>query len=182
MRVPKVDAFHWVVFEKSDEETVPSKARTLLLMEYEYARKLEDQAKLKKPTHAWTGTYINSLSVQAVLDKCATSNEDTEDAHSSTANTPPALFSSKLVDVYKQNAVYIAEVVEASRNLLRLAVDGLLPTGGLKHAPVRTHFRILSGAMFLLKASITSGIVTLPSTLKHHLCCVYPNRAICKLF
>ena len=67
-----------------------------------------------------------------------------------TANTPPALFPSKLVDIYKQNAAYIGEVVDASRNLLRLAVDGL-PSGGLKHAPVRTHFRILSGAMFLLK-------------------------------
>ena len=86
-----------------------------------------------------------------MLDKCATSNEDNENTNPGVANTPPALFSSKLVDFRKQNAIYIAEVVEASRNLLRLTVDGLLPNGGLKHAPVRTHFRILSGAMFLLK-------------------------------
>ena len=30
-------------------------------------------------------------------------------------------------------------------------VDGLLPGDYLKHAPVRTYFRIISGAMFLLK-------------------------------
>ena len=56
-----------------------------------------------------------------------------------------------MVDFYKENAVYITEVIEASRNLLRQVVDGLVPNEGLKHAPVRTNFRILSGAMFLLK-------------------------------
>jgi hypothetical protein len=46
---------------------------------------------------------------------------------------------------------YIREVVEGSRNLLRTVVEGLLPGDYLKHAPVRTYFRIISGAMFLLK-------------------------------
>lgn len=56
-----------------------------------------------------------------------------------------------MVGLYKENAVYIAEVVDASRNLLRHVIEGLVPYNGLKHAPVRIHFRILSGAMFLLK-------------------------------
>lgn len=46
---------------------------------------------------------------------------------------------------------YVREVVDGSRNLLRTVVEGLLPGGYLKHAPVRTYFRIISGAMFLLK-------------------------------
>lgn len=46
---------------------------------------------------------------------------------------------------------YVREVVEGSRNLLNEVVTGLLPNGYLKHAPVRTYFRIISGAMFLLK-------------------------------
>ena len=41
-------------------------------------------------------------------------------------------------------------MVEGSRNLLRTVVEGLLPGDYLKHAPVRTYFRIISGAMFLL--------------------------------
>ena len=54
----------------------------------------------------------------------------------------------------KQNAIYIAEVVDASRSMLRHILDGLVPQNGLRHAPVRTYFRILSGAMFLLKVSV----------------------------
>jgi hypothetical protein len=46
---------------------------------------------------------------------------------------------------------YVREVVDGSRNLLRTVVEGLLPGDYLKHAPVRTYFRIISGAMFLLK-------------------------------
>ena len=46
---------------------------------------------------------------------------------------------------------YVKEVVEGCRNLLRTVVEGLLKEGYLKHAPVRTYFRIISGAMFLLK-------------------------------
>ena len=74
-------------------------------------------------------------------------------SQTSSGHTPPALLSSKLVDLRKENEVYIAEVVDASRNMLRHVINGLVPYDGLRHAPVRTHFRILSGAMFLLKVS-----------------------------
>ncbi|MCJ1284022.1 hypothetical protein MMC26_003353 [Xylographa opegraphella] len=118
---------------------VPPLSRTLLMIEYEYAR-----------------TYVNSLSLQAVLEKCATTAEETAAANSggpSSTNGPmaPTLLSSALVAFRKQNEIYIAEVVDASRSMLRHILDGLVPQNGLRHAPVRTYFRILSGAMFLLK-------------------------------
>ena len=101
------------------------------------------------------GIYINSLSLQAVLEKCATSAQEAEENDGPpTAQTPPGLFSSKLVDIYKQNEVYIKELIDAARSLLDLFVNGLRPDIGLKHAPVRTHFRVLSAAMFLLKVSL----------------------------
>ena len=69
-------------------------------------------------------------------------------------STPPALLSSRLVDVMRMNAPYINEVTDASRKLLRHAVSGLSrPTMLLKHVPNRTYFRVLSCAMFLLKVS-----------------------------
>jgi hypothetical protein len=133
--------------ERFESIQVPKHSKVILLMEYEYTR-----------------TYINSLSLQAVLEQGASitdtdGNDQTHDNKGQAGNgpqTPPAYFSSKLVDIYKRNAKYIAEVVDASRNLLKLVVDGLVPNNGLKHAPVRTHFRILSGAMFLLKVSSLS--------------------------
>ncbi len=80
---------------------------------------------------------MNSLALQAVLDQWT----------SNVAEAPTQHLSS----LYWQNEVYVKEVVRASRNLLRQVVDGLLPDDYLKHVPVRTFFRVLSGAMFLLK-------------------------------
>ena len=98
------------------------------------------------------------MSLQAVLEQCAkisdeTATSATGSGKAKNGHTPPALLSSKVVELYKENAVYIAEVVDASRNLLRHVVQGLVPRNGLKHAPARTYLRILSGAMFLLKVS-----------------------------
>ncbi|KAL8870394.1 MAG: hypothetical protein Q9174_003553, partial [Haloplaca sp. 1 TL-2023] len=113
-----------------------------------FARKLEA---VQLPKYPWIilsieleyiKMYINSLALQAVLGHWA-SNIGPGDEETSSNAAFPAL--------YKRNQRYISEVVKAARNLLRLVVDGLLPNHYLKHAPVRTHFRILSGAMFLLK-------------------------------
>lgn len=60
---------------------------------------------------------------------------------------------STLAGLYGGDQGYIKEVVDASRSLLQTVVEGLLPGGYLQHAPVRTYFRIVSGAMFLLKVS-----------------------------
>ncbi|KAL8664637.1 MAG: hypothetical protein Q9202_002907 [Teloschistes flavicans] len=86
--------------------------------------------------------YIFSLALQAVLGHWTSSAAPGNDEQ-----TTYGSFSA----LYRRNEIYITEVVKAARNLLRLVVEGLLPNNYLKHAPVRTHFRILSGAMFLLK-------------------------------
>ena len=90
--------------------------------------------------------------MQAVLEECANKPDGnlTSDLNGANIGTTP---SSKLVHLYKENEPYILEVVDASRKLLRHVVDDLYPRGHLRHASVRTHFRILSGAVFLLKVS-----------------------------
>ena len=103
-----------------------------------------------------TGAFCNSHALQAVLDECA-ADASTNNARSTTplpGNTPPALLSSRLVDIMRVNAPFINELTDASRKLLQHAVDGLSgPTKLLKHVSSRTYFRILSCAMFLLKVS-----------------------------
>lgn len=46
---------------------------------------------------------------------------------------------------------YIDETSTAARNILTSVVDGLCPGGYLKHAPVRTYFRIISSTILLFK-------------------------------
>ena len=60
-----------------------------------------------------------------------------------------------LSELYRVNEPYIQEVVDASRRILQVVLDGLVPGGRLKHAPIRTFFRILSGMIFILKVRFT---------------------------
>jgi hypothetical protein len=132
---------------------LPQYIRHILSIEYEYVR-----------------IYVNSLSLQAVVERC-TSNAGNAGSHSNpTANAangtsaaPPALSPetqnyfgklplARLGGFGPADQEYVKEVVDGSRNLLRTVVEGLLPGDYLKHAPVRTYFRIVSGAMFLLKS------------------------------
>lgn len=119
---------------------LPPFIRHILTIEYEYVR-----------------IYFNSLSLQAVVERC------TSNAGNGSASNGPQQLSPQTILNYGQlplgqlggftihDQEHVREVVEGSRNLLRTVVDGLLPGGYLKHAPVRTYFRIISGAMFLLK-------------------------------
>jgi hypothetical protein len=59
-----------------------------------------------------------------------------------------------LVELYRVNETYIREVVDASRKILQTVLDGLVPGNHLKHCPLRTFFRILSGMIFILKVFI----------------------------
>ncbi|KAK2670855.1 Zn(2)-C6 fungal-type DNA-binding domain [Fusarium oxysporum f. sp. vasinfectum] len=127
---------------------LPEFIRHILTIEYQYVR-----------------IYINSLSLQAVVERCtnqagATANSGHHGA--SAVNGHPQLSPQTMINYGKlplgqlggftaHDQEYIREVVEGSRNLLRTVVEGLLPGDYLKHAPVRTYFRIISGAMFLLK-------------------------------
>lgn len=64
-----------------------------------------------------------------------------------------------LMELYRVNEHYIQEVVDSSRRILQTVLEGLVPGGRLKHAPIRTFFRILSGMIFILKVgfNIASG-------------------------
>lgn len=110
------------------------------------------------------GLYVNCLALQAVVDRWTTmSNEvqhpstagstrpnSTAQTNSSTAANATASWR-VLMEQYQVNEPYIQEVVDASRRILKTVLDGLLPGNSLKHAPVRTFFRILSGMIFILK-------------------------------
>lgn len=85
-------------------------------------------------------------------DASATSNP----GGPSSESTPAAAASGTgpfrvLMEQYRVNEPYIQEVVDASRKILQTVLEGLAPGDCLKHAPVRTYFRILSGMIFILK-------------------------------
>jgi hypothetical protein len=140
---------------------VPTHMRHILNIEYEYLR-----------------VYINSLALQAVVDRCTnnannnafvqTTNPTSSSAGAISPNTRSygSVPFSTLINLYGGDQEYVKEVVDASRSLLQTVVEGLLPGGYLKHAPVRTYFRIISGAMFLLK--VCQPAFALPSLVVTH--------------
>lgn len=125
---------------------LPPFIRCILKIEYEYVR-----------------IYVNSLSLQAVVERCTNNAGAGTGQGGTTSNTQAPQLSPQTIMNYGKlplgqlggftlhDQEYVKEVVEGSRNLLSTVVNGLLPGGYLKHAPVRTYFRIISGAMFLLK-------------------------------
>ncbi|KAI9786393.1 MAG: hypothetical protein M1839_006853 [Geoglossum umbratile] len=134
-------------FEKLN---IPTHMRHILNIEYEYLR-----------------VYINSLALQAVVERCT--NNASNNSYIQTTNPTSAggtispntrgygsVPFSTLITLYGGDQEYVKEVVDASRSLLQTVVEGLLPGDYLKHAPVRTYFRIISGAMFLLKRRLRS--------------------------
>ena len=86
------------------------------------------------------------------------SNESSVQAQTSRSGPGPSAGSSgwfrTLMELYRVNEPYIQEVVDASRKILQTVLEGLVPGGRLKHAPIRTFFRILSGMIFILKVCI----------------------------
>ena len=129
---------------------VPRSSRIILLIEFEYgSRRSCIHASEKLDRLIFLGIYINSLGLQAVLDHWTANGGQDYDPQNPTAPASTSLTSS-----YKRNEIYITEVIDASRNLLQHIVTGLPPNNDLKHGPVRTHMRILSGAMFLLKVGL----------------------------
>jgi hypothetical protein len=104
---------------------------------------------------------LNSLALQAVVERCTThsplQNHAQPDGMGSTngvansADNGNAIPFSTLSQWYANDRHYINEVIDASRNVLKIVVEGLHPGGYLRHAPVRTFFRIVSVAIILLK-------------------------------
>jgi len=130
-----------------DRFRLPLYIRHILTIEFEYVR-----------------VYVNSLSLQAVVERCTNNAGNNAGVTHGGANAgglqplSPGTQSyyaklplARLGGFGAADQEYVREVVDGSRNLLRTVVEGLLPGDYLKHAPVRTYFRIISGAMFLLK-------------------------------
>lgn len=137
----------WREFERF---RLPEFTRHILTIEYEYVR-----------------IYVNSLALQAVVERCTTNATGASSNHDGshgprngngnaelspqTQNYLGNLPIGHLGRFGAEDQECVREVVSGCRNLLRTVVDGLFKGGYLKHAPVRTYFRIISGAMFLLK-------------------------------
>lgn len=99
---------------------------------------------------------MNSLALQAVVERCTHNTPQQTHAQpngmgSSTNDEGGAIPFSTLTRWYGNDRHHIDEVVSASRNVLSIVVNGLYPEGYLRHAPVRTFFRIVSVAIILLK-------------------------------
>ena len=82
-----------------------------------------------------------------------TNETSTRGGHSGSGSLSGAASLIVLEKLYRDNETYIQEVVDASRKILQTVLDGLVPGDHLKHCPVRTFFRILSGMIFILKVS-----------------------------
>ena len=124
---------------------IPKYMRCIMEIEYEYCR-----------------VYLNALALQAIAERCA--NETPVQV----IDTPAELARSAMGPngVRAENAIapqtllkwlggdrkYMNQVGEASRSLLKTVVDDLYPGEYLKHAPVRTYFRIISVTIMLLKS------------------------------
>ncbi|TGZ82515.1 hypothetical protein EX30DRAFT_354598 [Ascodesmis nigricans] len=124
-----------------DALRLPPAIHHILVLEYEHVR-----------------FYINSLALQAVIDRCSLASQNNNPANgansangnSGNTNSPFAA----LREMNSQDVEYIREVVDASRSLLSTVAHHMHPSGYLRHAPVRVFFRILSAAMFLLKTFV----------------------------
>jgi len=111
--------------------------RHILNIEYEYAR-----------------VYVFAVALQAVVQRC-------------TGGTPTSKSSNGIIPGHRLmkwldgDRKFITIIISASRSLLRSVVTGLLPDGYLKHASVRTYFRIISVSIILLKVCNIRVIVSL---------------------
>jgi hypothetical protein len=124
--------------------------RLVLLIEYEYSR-----------------IYLHSLALHAIIQRCVSNTpvnrnvqpvapdgngRATSEASSNKSNggaIAPGIVR-KWMGI---DGPFIAEVIDGCRNVLEI-VKLLAAEGHLKHCPVRTYFRIIAGACFLLKVRI----------------------------
>lgn len=130
--------------------------QNILTIEYEYTREylciLHRSPFGKSGLTMYTGIYVNCLALQAVVEQWTTINN--EPSNKSSAASSHRI----LMETYRVNEKYIQEVVDASRKILHIVLDCLVPGQHLKHCPVRTFFRILSAMIFILKVDIPSEV------------------------
>lgn len=126
--------------------SIPKYMRSILKIEYDYCH-----------------VYLNALALQAVAERCANEHPmaqildpPIEMARSAiTTNgvrTDVAIAPQTLAKWLGGDRKYMHAVGDAARDLLKVVVDDLYPGEYLRHAPVRTYFRIISVAIMLLKS------------------------------
>lgn len=140
--------------------------RSVLLIELDYTRKSQCYLVLMV-SNLLPGLYINSLALQAVVDRWTTMSNETSQTNNQTQNGQSGSGTSNsnstwfqtLNELYRVNEHYIQEVIDSSRKILQTVLEGLVPEGRLRHAPIRTFFRILSGMIFILKVRCSLSTV-----------------------
>lgn len=117
--------------------------RHILNIEYEYAR-----------------MYVNSIALGAVVERCTTNTPPPLFAHPNNPRSLPtkpantrAIPASVLQKWLQGDRKYVKETIQAGQNLLK-AFLALVPGGYLRHAPVRTYFRVTNCSIILLKVDI----------------------------
>ncbi|MBW0537863.1 hypothetical protein O181_077578, partial [Austropuccinia psidii MF-1] len=102
--------------------------RNILSIEYEYTRKssnrFAEQVKL-----TISGVYVNCLALQAVVERWTAINNEPSNKSSASGSLRV------LMELYRVNEKYIQEVVDASRRILLIVLEGLVPGDHLKHCP-----------------------------------------------
>ena len=128
--------------EDFDKCGMPKYMRHILEIEFEYCR-----------------VYINALALQAVAERCTnqklfqSSNRTADSAGTADGvRNEVAIAPQTLAKLLGGDRIYMHEVGDAARNLLKVVVNGLYPGEYLRHAPVRTYFRIISASIVLLKS------------------------------
>ncbi|KAI9694199.1 MAG: hypothetical protein M1822_003470 [Bathelium mastoideum] len=120
---------------------VPVPMRSILMIEYEYSR-----------------TFINAIALQAVVERCANNTSslnskqnNANEADSLGRTSADVISPSTLMKWCGRDRPYLNIITDASRNALKIVTETLANGDYLKHAPVRTYFRIISVAMLMLK-------------------------------
>ncbi|KAF2453679.1 hypothetical protein BDY21DRAFT_258620, partial [Lineolata rhizophorae] len=114
--------------------------RYLLTIEFEYGR-----------------MYINSVALQAVMERCTHSGADVSMANNMTTSDGAPIPFNTLAKMSGDCRPYIFEVIDASRQVLSVVVNRLAPGRHLRHVPVRTYFRIVSAILILLKTFVVGA-------------------------
>jgi hypothetical protein len=120
--------------QRTDENVVSKSMRWILAVEYEYVR-----------------VYVYSIVLQAVIERRrkekASPGDQIARGESQREDT----------DVL-YDGLYLGYLTDAARSLLRVVVDEIFPDGCLLNIPVRTYSRILTAALYLLKARLLPSL------------------------
>jgi len=128
---PGPTAFFRFLRKEIDElirNVVSKPMRWILAVEYEYVR-----------------VYVYSIVLRAVIERRRKEKDSSGDQIArleGQCEDTDALY----------DGLYLGYLTDAARSLLRVAVHEIFPDGCLLNVPVRTYFRILTAAVYLLKA------------------------------